>query len=68
MKIGNAKLLCYSEYNQRLQAFGWIQTWKPFRHKFGRLAKDGVMLGPYWTEPHNRGRGLYGKLLSKNRF
>jgi hypothetical protein len=60
---GAARLLCYSEDGHNLHAFGWIQSWAPFRRKFGMLAKDGVMLGPYWTAPEHRGGGVYGKLL-----
>lgn len=60
---GEARLLCLSEDGQRLAAYGWIQDWRPFRRKFGALARSGTMLGPYWTSPEARGRGLYGRLL-----
>jgi hypothetical protein len=47
-----------------LTAFGWLQTWKPLRREFWWLDRDGIGLGPYWTRPDQRGRGLYGRLLS----
>jgi len=61
---GEARLLCYCEDGLTVQAFGWIQSWRPFRRKFGMLAQEGTMLGPYQTAPQARGRGLYGILLS----
>ncbi|MDY0144450.1 MAG: hypothetical protein RBS84_00480 [Kiritimatiellia bacterium] len=64
LRRGEARLLCYSEDGQRLDAYGWIQDWRPFRRRFGALAKHGTMLGFYWTAPEARGRGLYGRLLS----
>ncbi len=64
LKRGEAKLLCYFEEGHRLDAYGWVQDWRPFRRKFGSLAENGTMLGPYWTAPEARGRGLYGRLLS----
>ncbi len=64
MKRDGAKLLCYSEDGIRLLAYGWIQDWHPFRHRFRAIAKEGVMLGFYWTAPAARGQGLYGRLLS----
>ena len=63
LQRGDARLLCYTEDGNRLQAYGWIQSWRPFRRKFSMLAPDGIMLGPYWTAPENRGRRLYGRLL-----
>jgi GNAT superfamily N-acetyltransferase len=61
---GDAKLLCYSEDGNKLDAFGWIQDWRTFRIRFGAIAKTGTMLGPFWTAPEARGRGLYGRLLA----
>lgn len=63
MRRGEARFLCLSEDGRRLDAYGWIQDWRPFRRKFGALAQSGTMLGPYWTAPEARGRGLYGRLL-----
>lgn len=60
---GLARLLCCSEDGRTLDAYGWIQDWKPFRRQFGALATEGTMLGPYRTIPHARGRGLYQRLL-----
>jgi len=48
-KRGQAKLLGLSDRESKFPAYGWIQSWKPFRRKFGMLADDVVMLGPYWT-------------------
>ena len=64
MKRGEARLLCYSEDGVRLDAYGWIQDWRPFRRRFGAIAHQGTMLGFYWTAPAARGRGLYGRLLA----
>ena len=68
LKLGYAKLLCYSDNNHMLKAYGWIQSWRPFKHKFRMLAVDGIMLGPYWTAPKHRGKGIYGKLLKHSLF
>lgn len=46
-----------------LIAYGWIQTWKPLRRQLWWLADDAICLGPYWTHPDHRGRGIYGRLL-----
>jgi hypothetical protein len=63
LKRGQAKLLCYSEGEQRLASYLWIQDWRLFRRKYGRFAQTGVMLGYGWTDPEMRGRGLLGRLL-----
>ncbi len=63
LRRGQATLLCIHE-GDRIFSYGWVQSWAPFRRKFGWLAEDGVMLGPYWTHPEQRGKGLYGRLLS----
>ncbi|MDY0149073.1 MAG: hypothetical protein RBT03_03190 [Kiritimatiellia bacterium] len=63
LRRGAARLLCYSGNGQTLEAYGWVQDWRPFRRKFGKLAADGTMLGPYRTVPQARGQGLYGRLL-----
>ncbi len=63
IKSKNAKLLCI--YDQKdLIAYGWIQNWKPFKRKYGWLYKNATMLGPYWTNPDYRGKGIYGRLIS----
>ena len=49
--------------NSTLVAYGWIQDWSLFRRQFRWLTDDGVCLGPYWTHPDCRGRGLYGRML-----
>ena len=58
-----AKLLMIEEHGQ-MKAFGWIQSWSPFRRKFQKVIKNGIILGPFWTAPSERGKGYYGKLLS----
>jgi L-amino acid N-acyltransferase YncA len=59
-----AVLLCRIDGDVML-GYGWIQTWKPLRREFGWLAGAGaVCLGPYWTNPLHRGKGIYGGLLS----
>lgn len=61
-KQRRAKLLCL-EKEGVVAATGWIQTWHPFRRKFKHLAREATMLGPYWTHPEERGKGLYKKML-----
>ncbi|MBN1879722.1 hypothetical protein JW823_06395 [bacterium] len=60
---GQARLLCVSQDGHHLDAYGWIQDWNPFRRSFKAIADSGTMLGPYWTDPNQRGKGLYGILL-----
>ncbi len=60
---GKAKLLLYSEDDRSLDAYGWIQEWRPFRRKFFAISSSGMMLGPFWTAPSRRGQGIYGHLL-----
>lgn len=44
--------------------YGWIQTWRPLLREFGWLAGTNARcLGPYWTHPQHRGKGVYGRLL-----
>jgi GNAT superfamily N-acetyltransferase len=59
---GTARCLCLFEDGE-LCAYGWVQSWGPFRRKFGFLASDAVMLGPYFTFEAYRGKGLYRRLL-----
>lgn len=49
-----------------LAGMGWVQSWKPLRREFWWLAEDAVALGPYWTHPAWRGRGIYGRLLARS--
>ena len=48
----------------RIAAYGWLQTWRPFRRRFWWLTDDAICLGPCWTHPESRGRGLYSRMLS----
>lgn len=66
MRRGRARLLCLSADGRTLAAYGWLQDWRSFRRRFGALAPDGTMLGPYWTAPAERGRGWYGRLLARS--
>lgn len=47
-----------------LVAYGWLQPWQCVRREFGFLSHEGVCLGPYWTNPAWRGRGVYGRMLA----
>jgi hypothetical protein len=62
IKSHQAVLICIHK-NRDVLCYGWIQTWEPFKRKFGWLCKDGIMLGPYWTNPDYREQGYYGRLL-----
>jgi hypothetical protein len=55
--------MAYSEDGVTIQAYGWIQSWGPFKRRFRVFGEDGWVLGPYWTAPECRRRGLYGRLL-----
>jgi len=62
----HAQLICHVDDNDNIEAYGWIQSWLPFRKIFSSLAVDACMLGPYWTAPHLRGKGLYTELLQQS--
>lgn len=62
IKSHQATFLCFLS-DSEIIAYGWIQSWKPFKRKFRWLFEDGTMLGPYWTNPKFRGQGYYGRLL-----
>ena len=51
-----------------LHGYGWVQTWRPVKREFWWLADNAICLGPYWTHPDLRGRGIYGRLLSRSLF
>ena len=63
MKRRQARVLCLCDGDDPI-AYGWIQSWAPFRRRFGSLFADAVMLGPYWTAPARRRQGLYARLLA----
>lgn len=65
LRKGDAVLLVLREQDT-LIGFGWIQRWKPLRREFWWLADRAVGLGPYWTHPSHRGRGVYGRLLARS--
>jgi len=62
IEAGQAKLLAIHT-NLELISYGWIQSWKPFKRKFGWFYEDATMLGPYWTNIIYRGKGIYGRML-----
>lgn len=66
MRRGLARLLVLLDANGAVAAYGWNQSWRPFRRRFAKVATDGLMLGFYWTRPDQRGRGLYPYLIRKS--
>lgn len=61
-----AALLVLLGAGERVVAYGWIQSWRPFRRRFRAIAAEGRMLGFYWTHPAERGRGLYSDMLRRS--
>lgn len=51
--------------SQQLIAYGWIQSWRPFRRVFRAISERGTMIGPAWTHPEWRGQGLHSLILRK---
>jgi GNAT superfamily N-acetyltransferase len=47
-----------------LKAFGWLQSLRCLQREFWWLPSGAICLGPFWTHPDHRGKGLYGMLLS----
>jgi RimJ/RimL family protein N-acetyltransferase len=62
-KSRKATLVTWEE-NDKILAYGWVQNWDPFRRKFGKIFPEAIMLGPYYTNPDQRGKGIYKKLLA----
>lgn len=48
--------------------YGWLQAMHDLRREFWWLRSHGTCLGPYWTHPEHRGRGIYGRLLAHSLF
>ena len=61
----HATLLTLEE-GGKVVAYGWVQSWQPFYRKFGAIFPEATMLGPYWTAPSHRGRGVYKTLLYRS--
>jgi GNAT superfamily N-acetyltransferase len=59
---GQAVLHCVHTDTEVI-AFGWIQSWGPFKRRFKFLTSDGIVLGQYWTNPDYRRQGYYYRLL-----
>ncbi len=47
----------------RISATGTIRAWKTHQRRLKWMGNPGAILGPYWTRPEDRGKGLYPKLL-----
>lgn len=62
MRRGLARVLVLGD-GRGCAAYVWLQDWRPFRRRYGMVARDGVMLGPGWTDPARRGQGLYARLM-----
>jgi hypothetical protein len=58
-----ATLLCLIE-DGRLRAYGWMRAYDPLPRRYRWLARRALLLGYFWVEPSQRGRGLYGSLLN----
>lgn len=50
--------------HDELIAYGWLQSWKPFRRLYRSISTSGTMIGPAWTSPGWRGRGFHSLMLS----
>lgn len=50
--------------DDELIAYGWLQTWDPFRHLYHDISTTGTMIGPAWTSPEWRGKGIHSLMLS----
>jgi len=65
-RSGLATLLVLRAAGGEIAAYGWVQSWKPFRRRFRKVATSGVMLGFFWTAPEHRRKGLYDYLLKRS--
>ncbi len=63
---GDASLMAVFDDRGDVASYGWIQSWRPFRRRFRKVAREGSMLGFYWTHPAHRGRGLYRAMLARS--
>jgi len=63
LRRNGAVLLVLREANTLL-AYGWLQSLRCLQREFWWLPRSAVCLGPFWTHPDHRGKGLYGRLLS----
>ncbi|HPG42142.1 MAG TPA: GNAT family N-acetyltransferase [bacterium] len=62
-KHPDSKLMCLFKEGDII-AWGWIQSCESLHKKNSSyFDKNGLLLGPYWTNPAYRGQGLYGRLL-----
>jgi RimJ/RimL family protein N-acetyltransferase len=56
-------LLIHRSGDAALSATGMVRSWTLYRRELRWLGEPGAILGPYWTHPEDRGRGLYPRLL-----
>lgn len=64
MRRGLAKVVVLKTQRE-LIAYGWLQSWEPFRRVFADISTQGLMIGPAWTAPEWRGKGVHGLMLTK---
>jgi RimJ/RimL family protein N-acetyltransferase len=55
--------LVYIAGSGRVCAYGLMRRCDPLPRRYRWLARRSVVLGPAWTEPALRGRGLHGRIL-----
>lgn len=63
MRRGRAWVVCFGDERRGCVAYGWVQDWASFRRRYAMVADEGVVFGPFWTDPALRGRGLMGRLI-----
>ena len=57
-----AVLLALVEFGE-LHGVGWLQRGRQLNREFWWLDSGAVCLGPFWTHPDHRGKGVYGRLI-----
>jgi GNAT superfamily N-acetyltransferase len=58
------RIRCFSLLmDGRPAAFGVIREWRLHRREYAWLGRPGPILGPAWTDPEHRGKGLHRRLL-----
>ncbi len=48
---------------EHILAYAWIQDWRYFVGRYGKIVREATMLGPDWTDPEFRGQGLHKQLI-----
>lgn len=67
MKHQMAEIVALSA-GEELVAYGWMQKWAPFRRLYKSISSSGTMIGPAWTSPRWRGRGIHVLMLKKRLY